>query len=297
MESHFAHDPPQEDSDDERSVLGSGTFGKVFRMLFEDDNKLYTVKEVRVKRARDTNIDLGAVMCEVDILSELTHAHIIRYFKCYFSRKEKYFNVIMEYANSGSLADQIECVPVPTLATVTRWLKESLSALEYLHGRRILHRDIKPENIWLQRSEVASIGRESEGEVVYIIKLADLGLVTVTSAFAGLQTKTDIDAYSSYEKLNGAQYDSSDDIWGLGCVFAELLTCRRLSGKRRDSWGVCMFSKLAEMQPRKQEVLRACVDANAEIGGLVMQMLSENPRERPDAALLLRALTQVQYVV
>lgn len=47
VESLFSHEPPQEDRDDDRSELGSGSFGTVFRMRFKHDNKLYAVKEIQ----------------------------------------------------------------------------------------------------------------------------------------------------------------------------------------------------------------------------------------------------------
>lgn len=42
LESQFSHDPPQEDSDDDRS------FAKVHHMPFTHDNTLCAVKEIRV---------------------------------------------------------------------------------------------------------------------------------------------------------------------------------------------------------------------------------------------------------
>lgn len=293
LETQYSHDPPGEDGDNEESELGSGKFSTVFRMRFKLDGQLYAVKEMPVKTARNANIDLRAVMLEVHAMSVLTHHNVIRYFNCFYSRNHKVFNVVMEYADGGTLAGQVECTPGPTIGTLTRWLGESLSALDYIHSQSMLHRDIKPENILLKKRAVLGGRRDTGSEEVYEIKLAGLGPVAAANSSVGHQTTICTAEYSSYEKLNGERYDSKDDIWGLGCVFAELLTRRRLHGCGKGNWGVRMSSRRAEMQLKKQEVLQTCVDANAKVGQLVVQMLREVPAERPNAKSLLESLVLV----
>lgn len=228
-------------------------------------------------------------------MTELTHPHIVRYFYCFYSRRDNYFNVVMEYASGGTLATQVEGTPGPTIDTIKRWLRETLLALEYMHSNGVLHRDIKPENILLK--ERAFLGRGSasaiEGEAVYEIKLADLSLAAAVNPSGGHQTKVGTDAYSSYEKRNSKRYGTEDDIWGLGCVFAELLTRRRLCSGDKGGWGVQMSSKEAEMQPMKRLVLQACVETSMDVGLLVKYMLRENPAERPSATSMLEELLKV----
>lgn len=87
------------------------------------------------------------------------------------------------------------------------------SAVEFLHDHWILHRDLKTSNILMN----------NRGE----IKLADFGM----ARFCGdppPQNLTQLVVtlwYRSPELLLGATtYDSSIDIWSLGCIFGELLT-------------------------------------------------------------------------
>jgi cell division cycle 2-like protein len=87
------------------------------------------------------------------------------------------------------------------------------SAVEFLHEHWILHRDLKTSNILMN----------NRGE----IKLADFGMARFCGDPAP-QNLTQLVVtlwYRSPELLLGATtYDSSVDMWSLGCIFGELLT-------------------------------------------------------------------------
>jgi len=91
---------------------------------------------------------------------------------------------------------------------------QSLKALEHMHRHGVFHRDIKPENILLKEEA---------------LKLADFG------SCKGVLSKQPYTEYISTRwyrapecLLTDGFYDSKMDIWGLGCVFFELLTLRPL---------------------------------------------------------------------
>ena len=90
------------------------------------------------------------------------------------------------------------------------WIYQTLKALDFMHRNGIFHRDIKPENILLCGEQV---------------KLADLG------SCKGMYSKPPFTEYIStrwYRSpeclLTDGYYNYKMDIWGLGCVFFELLT-------------------------------------------------------------------------
>ena len=90
------------------------------------------------------------------------------------------------------------------------WIFQILKALEFMHRNGIFHRDIKPENILLRNNKV---------------KLADLG------SCKGMYSKPPFTEYIStrwYRSpeclLTDGYYNYKMDIWGLGCVFFEILT-------------------------------------------------------------------------
>ena len=94
------------------------------------------------------------------------------------------------------------------------WIYQTLKALEFMHKNGIFHRDIKPENILLSKNK---------------IKLADLG------SCKGMYSKSPFTEYIStrwYRSpeclLTDGYYNYKMDIWGLGCVFYEMLTLEPL---------------------------------------------------------------------
>ena len=94
------------------------------------------------------------------------------------------------------------------------WIYQTLKALEFMHKNGIFHRDIKPENILLLKNKV---------------KLADLG------SCKGIYSRPPFTEYIStrwYRSpeclLTDGYYNYKMDIWGLGCVFYEILTLEPL---------------------------------------------------------------------
>ena len=90
------------------------------------------------------------------------------------------------------------------------WIFQTLKALEFMHRNGIFHRDIKPENILIRNNHV---------------KLADLG------SCKGMYSNPPFTEYIStrwYRSpeclLTDGYYNYKMDIWGLGCVFFEILT-------------------------------------------------------------------------
>ena len=97
---------------------------------------------------------------------------------------------------------------------VKLWIYQTLKALEFMHKNGIFHRDIKPENILLLKNKV---------------KLADLG------SCKGMYSKPPFTEYIStrwYRSpeclLTDGYYNYKMDIWGVGCVFYEILTLEPL---------------------------------------------------------------------
>ncbi|KAG0760439.1 hypothetical protein G6F24_008319 [Rhizopus arrhizus] len=187
------------------NCIGKGQFGAVYRTL-----ELSTGEVVAVKRLKLEEEELyKEIMKEVNILKNLSHTNVIKYIG--FIRSESYINIILEYAENGSLMSTLKAFGKFPEKLVASFCIKILKGLEYLHANDVVHCDLKAANILTTKT----------GDV----KLTDFGVSL------NLKIKTvDNDSVSGTPnwmapeviELKGATTKS--DIWSLGCTLIELVT-------------------------------------------------------------------------
>jgi serine/threonine protein kinase len=94
---------------------------------------------------------------------------------------------------------------------VRSYLRHLLQGIQYCHQRRVLHRDLKPQNLLIN----------SAGQ----IKLAEFGLARAFGVPVRSYTHEVVTLwYRAPEILLGTKfYLVAVDVWGLGCIFAEMV--------------------------------------------------------------------------
>eukprot|EP00981_Chlorochromonas_danica_P005942 scaffold1243_cov173-Ochromonas_danica.AAC.3 len=154
-------------------LLGTGTFGQVFRCKREDTKELFAVKVIKNKPAYHTQ-----GMLEIKIAKLLNaqydpqnEKHIVRLLESFEYRG--HICVVFELLSMSLLdlltQNQFRGLP---LSIVQRFAKQILSALMALEEANVIHCDLKPENILLlpakhkalQRKKVPDIVSPSEGQ-------------------------------------------------------------------------------------------------------------------------------------
>lgn len=129
----------------EISVLGKGSYGRV--TLCSYNNNFYAVKESIYKTGSTSS--LRQLKNELLKLYNLSHPNIIQYYYFAQSSDNKINYMAMEYLTKGSIADIISKNGPVSIDTCRKYAKQILSALTYVHERKIVHRDIKCENCLL----------------------------------------------------------------------------------------------------------------------------------------------------
>lgn len=104
-----------------------------------------------------------------------------------------------------------------SLTFIQSFTHQMLSGLNFCHSRAILHRDLKPQNILISIS-------------TGVLKLADFGLARAFVPPIRPFTHEVVTLwYRPPEILLGSRtYSLPMDLWGVGCIIAEMITKRPL---------------------------------------------------------------------
>ncbi|XP_068699149.1 cyclin-dependent kinase 8-like isoform X1 [Montipora capricornis] len=219
--------------DFEGCKVGRGTYGHVYKAKQRDcpNGKYFALKQIE-----GTGISMSACR-EIALLRELKHPNVIALQRVFLSHADRKVWLLFDFAEHDlwhiikyhrASKAQKKAVPVPK-GMVKSLLYQILDGIHYLHSNWVLHRDLKPANI-LVMGEGPEKGR---------VKIADMGFARLFNA--PLKPLADLDPvvvtfwYRAPELLLGAKhYTKAIDIWAIGCIFAELLTCEPIFHCRQE---------------------------------------------------------------
>ena len=201
--------------------LGSGSYGKVYRVQNNITKEIRACKELAKKKIAD----IDKFNLEISIMSKCDHPSIINLYEIYEDERKIY--LIMEECCGGELFDRIlsriESGDMYSEKQAASIFKQLMSAVAYCHSQGICHRDLKPENIlFLTKDENSPI------------KVIDFGLSkifgeTTPTDEKKKQKKKDMSTrvgtayYVSPEVLKG-NYDEKCDIWSAGVILYIMLS-------------------------------------------------------------------------
>ncbi len=187
-------------------ILGAGTFGQIFLAQNRIDNKYYAIKHMDKKKLSQCLHNLNPIYNELDIHSRITHKNIIKV--KYIIETKKSFDMVLEYANTGSLFHHIRRKKGFDEKNAFMYFIQVCNAIYFLHKNNLIHRDIKPENILLEDYKK--------------VKLCDFGW-TVELSSKQRSTYCGTTEYMAPEIISSNNYDKSIDIWSLGILLYELI--------------------------------------------------------------------------
>ncbi|XP_055383792.1 cyclin-dependent kinase 14 [Condylostylus longicornis] len=187
--------------------LGEGSYATVFKGYSNLTHQVVALKEIRLQEEEGAPF---TAIREASLLKELKHANIVTLHDIVHTRETLTF--VFEYVNTD-LSQYMEKHPGGLdFRNVRLFLFQLLRGLSYCHKRRVLHRDVKPQNLLI--SEIGEL------------KLADFGLARAKSVPSHTYSHEVVTLwYRPPDVLLGStEYSTSLDMWGVGCIFVEMVT-------------------------------------------------------------------------
>lgn len=89
------------DNYDPLEMIGSGSFGIIRKVRRRSDGKVLARKEIDYRKMGEK--EKRQLVAEVNILRELKHPNIVRYYERFVDRENCLIYIIMEYCEGGAL--------------------------------------------------------------------------------------------------------------------------------------------------------------------------------------------------
>ncbi|KAI7824900.1 kinase-like domain-containing protein, partial [Kickxella alabastrina] len=282
--------------------LGEGTFGEVHKAIHKSTGTLVALKRVLMHNEKE-GLPITAIR-EIKLLKSLSHPNIVplsdmlvRHEGAGSTQAPSVYMVFpyMEHDLTGLLENPKIHL---RLEHIKLYLRQLLEGTAYLHASHVMHRDMKASNLLLNNA-----GR---------LYIADFGLARSFNPDERKDmTKCVVTRwYRPPELLLGERkYTTAIDMWGIGCIFAEMLVGKPVFQGNSDlnqidqvmricgspttaSWpgwrDLPDCNQVVEFATYARHVREEFVRFGEDAADLLDQLLQLDPKRRPDAATALK---------
>jgi serine/threonine protein kinase/tetratricopeptide (TPR) repeat protein len=199
------------------SKLGEGSTGVVYRAQDQRLDRPVALKVI--PRVVGESLLQSRFWKEARVAAQVSHPHACRLYD--ILEEDAHLVLVMEFLEGESLAQRILRGPIaPQEAGQTAL--STLSALAAFHRVGIVHRDLKPENILLstQGTKILDFGLAKHSSFDALNQDATIDITGSQGLFLGTPR------YASPEQFRGEEVDQRSDLFSVGAILYEMLTCQ-----------------------------------------------------------------------
>jgi serine/threonine protein kinase len=219
--------------------LGEGAMGEIFKARHTSMNRLAAVKILRKDLLTDSDA-VGRFFREVEVLSHVSHANIVRAYDADVLGKTHY--LAMEYVEGTDLDQLVRERGPLSIPQACDYIRQAANGLQHAHEKGLVHRDIKPSNLLVSQPKAQSKPTSSTefdlsacGSEFGLVKILDLGLARLQQPAEGSRTRNltllagnqvmqgTPDYMAPEQALDFHSADIRADIYSLGCTLYFLL--------------------------------------------------------------------------
>ncbi|EDO45693.1 predicted protein, partial [Nematostella vectensis] len=215
-------------------LIGTGGSGAVYSGIDSKTDRRVALKRVNIQDQSSCRTTLR----QIEVQRNLEHENIVKLLNIVDCEGKSIHNGDAENFKDTDYVYLVQEVMETNLHTILQsnsslgqdysklFLYQLLRGLKYIHSANVLHRDIKPSNLLVDSETL-------------MLKIGDFGQTRV------VDPEFDHDGYLTHSPstlwykapelfLNSTGYSNAIDIWGAGCVFAEMLLGKPLFEGRHD---------------------------------------------------------------
>mmetsp|Transcript_5242 Transcript_5242/g.5649 ORF Transcript_5242/g.5649 Transcript_5242/m.5649 type:complete len:388 (+) Transcript_5242:73-1236(+) len=190
-------------------VLGSGGFGKVWKVMQKKTKRTFAMKELSKARII-TKKSVDAVMNERQLLSQLKHPFLVNMIYAFQDRENLY--LVMDLLSGGDLRYHIAKHKTFSEQATKFFVACILTSLEFIHSNGILHRGVEPENLVFDEKGY--------------LRLTDFGIARVLRPENSTET-SGTPGYMAPEVMCRQNHGVAVDYYALGVIAYECMFGRR----------------------------------------------------------------------
>jgi len=189
-----------------------GQFGYAVRAQHLATGEIRAVKVVskaKFQRAADKEYHYNQLRGEIDVMRQMTHPNVIRFFEAFESDTELF--IVMELCAGGELFDRIKASGTYSEHDAATALRQIFEGIAYMHSKKIAHCDLKPDNFLYLTTD-----RNSQ------LKIIDFGMSKFVRRHQHFRNLCGTPYYMAPEVIL-EQYNEHSDMWSLGVVMFVML--------------------------------------------------------------------------
>ncbi|NXQ21937.1 DAPK3 kinase, partial [Peucedramus taeniatus] len=192
----------------------SGQFAIVKKCREKSTGVEYAAKFIKKRQSRASRrgVSREEIEREVTILQQILHANIVKLHDIYENKTDVV--LILELVSGGELFDFLAQKESLSEEEATRFIKQILDGVNYLHSKKIAHFDLKPENIMLLDKNIP----------IPHIKLIDFGLAHKIEDGVEFKNIFGTPEFVAPEIINYEPLGLAADMWSIGVITYILLS-------------------------------------------------------------------------
>ena len=200
-------------------MLGIGTFKKIYKGYDYNTGREVAWCEINTEQMDsqennniNNNPNISSLLKNIENIQKLKHPNLLEYISSYYKEDKNKIIIITELLQGGNLKEYRKYQKKLKVKLVKKWLKQILSALDFLHSNNLIHHDIKSKNILVDRIS----GDLKLGDLIF----AEKGENGFFTKYVGKEE------YMAPEVKEG-KYTFKADIYSLGLTIVQFITMEK----------------------------------------------------------------------